>query len=1598
MSTPDKTKDELINELNELKEENQKLKILTYKDALAMNENSLTGIYIVADNQFRYVNQSLCEMFGYSREELIGQNPAIIVHPDDHNLFLENIRKRQSGEVDSVKYEVLGCCKNGEIKNILVLGGIIQIQGRRVPIGNMLDVTDARNNEKKLLKSNRLYSVISQVSQAIVQIKDRDRLFEEVCKIIVEIGEFTMAWIGLVDNQTRKVKPTTYAGNESGYLSAMKTISVSDGPEGRGPTGSAIRSGNHVVCSDFNTDPLFKPWRNEAIKRGYQSSIALPIQQLGKVVGAITIYSSETDFFDEPEISLLLDVVGNINFALDAIELELRNRLATEKIENNEKQLRMVFENMTSGFLLCEVLFDKNGNPVDHRLIDVNAAVERQAKVARNEGIGKTSAELFFKIPREIADRLYQVAVTGNPLHYERFNESMGRFYGIRAFSPQKGQFALLLDDITERKQIEEQLLQSKALLRSVVDSNTDLVWIVDADNLSLLDWNPMFEKYTSERGFRIKKGDAIEKFFPGAAASIEQWTQYYKKAKELGSYTIDHRSLVTNQPFLVTINLLKQGDNVFGISTFAKDISEMKALEAESAKNKQHFQTMFENAPLGMALVDSFTGRFYEVNDKFAQINLKTKDELNSMSWYQLSDPNDISADKEDMIRINSGEIDSFSKEKLYNRPDGTNIWIKITIVPVKDNDGKHSMHLCMVEDITERKTNEERIAIFSQAVEQSQASIVLTNPKGIIEYVNPKFCEITGYTRQEAIGQNPRILKSGQTSSVNYKDLWETISSGKDWKGEFVNLKKNGEPYVEYASIAPITNNKGSITHFIAIKEDITELKKATAQIETLSAVVEESPLMVLITNEKYEVKYANKHFFDFTEYLKEDILGRISRVFNPKHWNKETYQNLIETVNKGEVWQAESVNRKKDGSSFFEKVKVFPLLNKKRHTTNYIIIADDITEEKQIVNDLIEAKELAEKSEADLRKAQNEIRRNEKLLQEVETISKVGGWDYIVRTKQSYWTPEVYRIYDLEPNTVIDHFNHSLNYFSPDDVSRITAAFKRCWQEGIGYDLEFHITTGLGNEKWIRAKAQPILENKQVVRIIGSLGDISTQKRIEKEINDAKRNIEENELRLRLAIETGRFGIWDWDDKGNTMVWNDRMFELYEADAANSDLTDSNIWDKKIHPEDLPLVLEGIKSDLLTKGKARCSYRIILNNGEVRYLETQANPIRDTNGDILRVIGVVKDITEQKLVEIALRESEERYRNLFQRSQAVLLLVDSETAAIVDANPAACNYYGWSKGQLLQMKINEINMLDDEQVKNEMANAVLEKRNYFVFKHRLANNTIRFVEVYSSPLTLTGRKLLYSIIHDITDRKKAEEDLVVAKAKAEESDRLKTAFLANMSHEIRTPLNGILGFSDLMLDPFYTDEQKVEFSEIIKQNGRNLEAIITDIMDISKIESGLLDLSMQQFSVAKLIEDIAREQSIECRQKGLELRIAKQKEDALIKSDRVRIAQVLSNLVGNAIKFTEWGSVEIGYHLVNDKFIRIYVKDTGIGIATEFHEKIFERFRQVESAYTRKYGGNGLGLTIAKQLTELMGGHIWVESEVDKGSLFAIEIPTK
>ncbi len=242
-----------------------------------------------------------------------------------------------------------------------------------------------------------------------------------------------------------------------------------------------------------------------------------------------------------------------------------------------------------------------------------------------------------------------------------------------------------------------------------------------------------------------------------------------------------------------------------------------------------------------------------------------------------------------------------------------------------------------------------------------------------------------------------------------------------------------------------------------------------------------------------------------------------------------------------------------------------------------------------------------------------------------------------------------------------------------------------------------------------------------------------------------------------------------------------------------------------------------------------------------------------------------------------------------------------------------------------------------------------------------------------------------------------KKVNEELLISKEKAEESDRLKSAFLANMSHEIRTPLNSILGFSDLLADTATDTNQRQKFNHIIQENGDQLLRIISDILDLSRIETGQIEIFISQFEPHKLIGDIVEELAHQAKTKKIDFH---QDFDPLssglkISSDINKVKQILTNLVSNAIKFTEEGSIIIGYRST-ENFGEFYVTDTGIGISEDNLDKIFKRFHRIEGVSKRKTEGNGLGLAISKSLVEKLGGKIWVESIVGKGSTFYFAIP--
>ncbi len=277
---------------------------------------------------------------------------------------------------------------------------------------------------------------------------------------------------------------------------------------------------------------------------------------------------------------------------------------------------------------------------------------------------------------------------------------------------------------------------------------------------------------------------------------------------------------------------------------------------------------------------------------------------------------------------------------------------------------------------------------------------------------------------------------------------------------------------------------------------------------------------------------------------------------------------------------------------------------------------------------------------------------------------------------------------------------------------------------------------------------------------------------------------------------------------------------------------------------------------------------------------------------------------------------------------------------------------------------------------------------------------------VQVSVSPSIWDGEKVLVAVVRDFRERKKYEEDLIIARERAEESDRLKSAFLANMSHEIRTPMNGILGFAELMKDSALSGEQLHHYISIIEKSGLRLLNIINNLIDISKIESGQMTVTWNEVDVDEQIDYVYDFFLEEARRKGLRLFRQKPKlhKPVVIYTDKEKLYAILINLIKNSIKYTHEGSIEYGYTLVLDSHARqeksselkFYVKDTGIGIPSDRLERIFERFMRGDSEIASKYEGAGLGLSITKAYVDMLGGKIWVESELGKGSQVYFTLP--
>jgi PAS domain S-box-containing protein len=408
-----------------------------------------------------------------------------------------------------------------------------------------------------------------------------------------------------------------------------------------------------------------------------------------------------------------------------------------------------------------------------------------------------------------------------------------------------------------------------------------------------------------------------------------------------------------------------------------------------------------------------------------------------------------------------------------------------------------------------------------------------------------------------------------------------------------------------------------------------------------------------------------------------------------------------------------------------------------------------------------------------------------------------------------------------------------------------------------------------------------------------------------------------------------------------------------------------------------------------------------RYICKDGTVIWGSTSVSIIRNKNDEVQFFLVTIEDITSRKNTLNDLDNSVSLLKATLESTEDGLLVVNA-IGRIVQYNQKFLDM--WRIPEQIMATGEDSKAL--EYVKSEMVNpeAFIENVEHLYLNPDATSFDLlelsekRYFERYSQPQVINGVSVgrVWSF-RDITNHKRAETELIAAKERAEESDRLKTAFLHNVSHEIRTPMNAIIGFSTLLNDPALTETERVQYIDIIFQSGSQLLSIINDIVDIANVESGQAKVNLSEFNLNAVLKSLNEQFSINGKQNNVTLSLKTQLKDkeSLIITDNTKLVQIISNLINNAIKFSGNGQVEFGYSLKND-LIEFFVKDTGIGILPEYHSRIFERFYQVDSAVSRQFSGTGLGLSICKGYVELLGGEIKVESDPGEGTLFTFTIP--
>ena len=878
--------------------------------------------------------------------------------------------------------------------------------------------------------------------------------------------------------------------------------------------------------------------------------------------------------------------------------------------------------------------------------------------------------------------------------------------------------------------------------------------------------------------------------------------------------------------------------------------------------------------------------------------------------------------------------------------KKDGSLYWESATIAPVLDENNAVLNYVAIKEDVTARRKTEEQLQKLSRAVEQSGNTVIMMDKNGLIEYVNPKFTEVTGYSSEESLGKSPIELMNGLSGAPDFShdDWWLTVNAGHIWHGEFKNHTKNGSEFWESATIAPVLNRDGDVINFVEIKQDITEQKIMQDQLQNQN---------------------------DYLSILHQITLDLL---------NRRELNDLLQVI----------VDRS-------------------------AVLLDAPFSELMLEEDGILAVKSCTENQPNLK--------GDRVARNAESLSWQAFDSHQPVILENYSEfPYRREIYDIHPLHAVADFPVmagdrclgilALGRSQPDykfTAEQVETGILFARLVALVLD-NANLYNSAVNEIAVRERVQVSLQHShQQQQVINSLLKISLE---DKSMDEVLGAILDEILSINWLTISQKGGIFLFNEQTNRLdlrvhrnLAPDLQVKCSQI-ALGQCLCGLAALTREIQFADClddrhEIRYEGIQE--------HGHYNIPILQGErilgaiVLYLPHGYQKTEDDLIFLRASADAITVILRRKQAEMLLLESEARFRQIVENASDIIYRADVD-GNFIYVNPAALKMMGYASGQEMLGK-NYFDMATPEfrhQVK-QAYDSQCEKKiksTYYEFPTVTMDGHIAWVG-QNLQLIMDGEQIsgFQAVARNITQLKQAQEAIALSRDQALDASRFKSQLLSRVSHELRTPLGGILGYAELLEYEAFgslAEKQHGAVNHIIESTNY-LTSIVNDLLDEAQIESKSLSLHNEYFNPIELLEKTKTSMSTLADKKGLTFRVEIDPElPSELYGDVNRLQQVLINLAGNAIKFTEAGEISISLKRPAPAYWSIEVRDTGAGISHSEHETIFEPFRQVSNSITRENRGSGLGLAITKQLVELMGGQISLESEIGRGSLFTVTLP--